>query len=143
MRGYFGVAVYHPKNEINIGSLWRTAQLLGADFLATIGRRYKQQASDTMKSTRHLPLFHHADFEAFKLGLPADCLLVGVELVPSAPLLADFEHPERAVYLLGAEDTGLPAEVMRRCHRMVRLPGERSLNLAVAGSIVVYDRVAH
>jgi len=27
------------------------------------------------------------------------------------------------------------------CHQVVRLPGERSLNVAVAGSIVIYDRI--
>ena len=31
--------------------------------------------------------------------------------------LEEFEHPERAVYLLGAEDTGLPESVVRAAHR--------------------------
>ena len=58
--------------------------------------------------------------------------------------LVTFEHPERAVYLLGAEDAGLPDAVVRACHRHVALPSERyeSYNVAAAGSIVMYDRMA-
>ena len=58
--------------------------------------------------------------------------------------LEEFEHPERAVYLLGAEDTGLPESVVRAAHRHVTLPCERyeSFNVAVAGAMVMYDRLA-
>lgn len=34
------MAVYHPKTSTNVGTLWRTADLMGADFLCTIGRRF-------------------------------------------------------------------------------------------------------
>lgn len=56
-RGYFGIGVYHPKNVINIGTLWRSANCFGADFLFTIGHRYKHQGSDTLKTYRHIPLY--------------------------------------------------------------------------------------
>lgn len=140
-RGYFGVAVYHPKTEANIGTLWRSAQIMDATFLATIGRRYRKQSSDTMGATRHLPLFEYASFDEFYVGLPKDCLLIAVELNDEAVLLKDFKHPDRAVYLLGAEDHGIPPDVLSKCHRVVKMYGERSMNVAVAGSIVMYDRV--
>jgi len=141
MRGYFGVAVYHPKRSINVGSLWRTAHILGAKFLATIGHRYRNQASDTVKATRHTPLFEYESFDKFYENIPRDCKLVGLELVPEGISIEKFSHPHRAIYLLGAEDHGLPEQVLARCHHLVRLPGTFSLNLAVAGSIVIYDRV--
>ena len=49
-----------------------------------------------------------------------------------------------AVYLLGAEDAGLPSCVLQECHSVVSLPSERyaSYNVASAGAIVMYDRVA-
>ena len=57
--------------------------------------------------------------------------------------LSQFEHPERAVYLLGAEDAGLPAPIARACHHVVSLEGDRaaSYNVATAGTIVMYDRL--
>ena len=56
-RGYFGVAIYHGKSSVNYGSLFRTAQIQGAAFLASIGPRYRPQCSDVLKSWRHLPTF--------------------------------------------------------------------------------------
>lgn len=142
MRGYFAIGIENTKDAFNVGSLWRTADLFGAAFIFTIGRRYKTQASDTMKSARRVPLFHYADFEDFLGHLPHDAQLVGLELDPRAKPVEHFCHPERAVYLLGAEDHGLSKAAMQRCQHLLQLPGRASLNVAVAGSIVLYDRHA-
>lgn len=133
--------MYFPKKSTNVGSLMRTAQILECDFYAMIGRAYTYQASDTMHAHRHIPVFHYQTFEDFYCHLPHGCQLVGVEMHEKSQALEGFSHPERAVYLLGAEDNGLPERVIKRCHTTVQLRGERSMNLAVAGSIVIYDRV--
>ena len=141
-RGYYGVAVYHPKIRVNVGTLWRTANLFGGAFMATIGRRYKKQPSDTMDSPKHIPLYNYLTFDDFYNHLPHDCKLVGVELVDKAIDLYGFSHPERAVYLLGAEDHGIPTNVLERCHTVIKLRGTHSMNVSVAGSIVIYHREA-
>ncbi len=142
MRGFYGVGIYHPKTETNVGTLWRSAGLMGASFIFTVGRRYKRQSSDTMKTSRHIPLFHFRDISDLKEHLPDACPLVAVELDDRAVNIKEFSHPERACYLLGAEDHGLPEAVIRDCHHVVRLDGEFSMNVAVAGSIVLYHRTA-
>lgn len=139
-RGFFAVGVYQPKNQVNIGTLWRTASIMGAAFIFTIGRRYKEQNSDTRKTPRHTPLFHFQDVEDLRGHLPSSCLLVGVEMGERAQNIRDFAHPERACYMLGAEDNGIPEEVQGRCHRLLKLDGEASMNVSVAGSIVIYHR---
>lgn len=141
-RGFFGIAMYCPKTSHNWGTLLRTANLMGADFIATIGKRYKHQAGDTLKTTRHIPMYHYESFEEFYKHLPYGCQLIGVELTPDAQNLKDFNHPEQACYLLGAEDIGLPEQVMEKCHKIVKLEGRFSMNVAVAGSIILYHRVA-
>ncbi|RZJ99745.1 MAG: TrmH family RNA methyltransferase, partial [Flavobacterium sp.] len=40
----------------------------------------------------------------------------------------------------GAEDHGLSSKVIARCHHLVKFKSQKSLNVAVAGSIVMYDR---
>ena len=142
MRGFTGVAMYHPKNTHNWGSLCRTAYVLGVDYLTTIGPRFHPQVSDTYKSHRHLPVFQYTTFDEFYRSLPYGCRLIGVEMTASAVELREFRHPEQACYILGAEDDGLPPGIITRCHRVVRLAGEHSLNVAVAGSIVLYHRMA-
>lgn len=129
------------KTSMNYGTLFRTAQILGADFIFLIGARFKPQSSDTMKSWRHIPTFVYKDFKDFNDHRPYDCELVGIELTDKSQMLADFKHPKRACYLLGAEDHGLTRESIEHCQRIVQLPGERSLNVSVAGSIVIYDRI--
>lgn len=139
-RGYFGIGIENGKTKENVGTLWRTAHLLGASFIFTIGDRYKHQASDTTKAWKHVPFFQYDSFDHFLQSVPRDCQLIGVELDERAKPLKTFEHPERCVYLLGAEDWGLSKEAIARCHELVVLPGEFSMNVAAAGSIVLYDR---
>lgn len=140
--GYFGIGCMGMKTSENYGTLFRTAQIMNADFIFLIGARFKKQASDTMKSWRHLPLFEYNDFEDFNNHRPYDCKLIGIELDEKAIPLKDFEHPKQACYLLGAEDFGLTKEAIKACQELIVLPGERSMNVSVAGSIVLYDRVS-
>lgn len=141
-RGFFAIGIYHTKNELNVGTLWRSAAILGASFLFTVGRRYRQQASDTLKTPRHIPLFHYDTIDVMHHHLPHGCRLVGVELDEESVPLVGYEHPEACVYLLGAEDHGLPPDVRDRCHALVQLPGEHCMNVAAAGTVVMYDRFA-
>ena len=140
-KGYFGIGVQNMKNSINYGTLFRTAQILNTDFIFLIGCRFKAMASDTMKSWKHIPLFVYKDFEDFNDHRSHDCPLIGIELIESATPLSEYIHPKRACYLLGAEDTGLTEEAIKACQDIIVLEGERSMNVAVAGSIILYDRV--
>jgi tRNA G18 (ribose-2'-O)-methylase SpoU len=139
-RGFCAIGVWHAKTSVNIGTLVRSARILGADFVFTIGRRYKHQSSEC-KHGRHIPILHFDTTDAWRQAMPANARLVAVELADGATNLVDFDHPQRAIYLLGAEDHGLTADMMRGC-QVVRLDGDFSLNVAVAGSIVLYDRAA-
>jgi tRNA G18 (ribose-2'-O)-methylase SpoU len=140
-RGFYGIGILNGKTVENVGTLWRSADLFGASFLFTIGKRYKRQASDTMKSYRHIPLYNYETFEDFYKTMPYDCMLAGIELHDNSTTLKEFKHPERCIYLLGAEDNGLTNEAINKCQKLIQLPGEYSMNVAVAGSIVMYDRI--
>jgi tRNA G18 (ribose-2'-O)-methylase SpoU len=141
-RGFFGVGIVNGKTEANIGTLWRSATLYQASFIFTVGRRYHRQASDTPNTPMHTPLFEFADMDALLAHLPYGCPLVGVELDPRATLLREFRHPDRACYLLGAEDHGLPPKILDRCHSLIQIPtpGPGSMNVSTAGSLVMDDR---
>lgn len=142
-RGYFGIGIENTKTPANLGTLWRSANLFGASFIFTIGKRYTKQVSDTMKTERHIPLFNFADFDQCYEHLPYGCQLIGVELAERAVALPKFQHPERAVYLLGAEDHGLTNKAIESCHHIIQIPCVKSfsMNVAVAGSLIMYDRL--
>jgi tRNA G18 (ribose-2'-O)-methylase SpoU len=139
-RGYFGIGIENTKTKANIGTLWRSAFGLGAAFIFVIGNRYKKQASDTVKAMRHIPMYHYDTFEQFYENMPKDCQLIGVELHKRSRELSGYCHPERAIYLLGAEDNGLSDKAIVNCHSMVQFDSKQCLNVSVAGSIVMYDR---
>ncbi|AXK88868.1 SpoU rRNA Methylase family protein [Nocardia farcinica] len=143
MTGFFGVAVYHPKTSANVGTLWRSATAYRATLIATVGpRRYEYQSSDTSKTHNSMPLIKFHDMPDLLDHLPYGCELVGVELDERATPLTRFRHPDRALYLLGAEDRGIPADILDQCHHLVQIPAPVpwSLNVAVAGSLVLHDR---
>ncbi|TXK73245.1 RNA methyltransferase [Mesonia sp. HuA40] len=139
-QGYFGIGIQNGKTPENLGVLWRSAQNLGASFIFTIGNRYHKQACDTHKAVGAMPYFHYDCFTDFYKHLPKSALLIGVEQDKNAKKLENFKHPRRAVYLLGAEDHGLTKEAIKACHLLVEFNSALSLNVAVAGSIVMYDR---
>ena len=139
--GYYAIGIFRGKTEHNLGTLWRSAFVLGAKYIFTIENKYKKQASDVVRAWSRIPLFHHKTFEDFANNIPYDCQLIGVELDDNATFLHEFEHPKRAIYLLGAEDKGLPDYVIARCQKIIKLPGNSSLNVGVTGAIVMHDRV--
>lgn len=140
IRGYFAIGIYQPKTSENVGTLWRSALILGAAYIFTIGRRYKKQCSDTTQAWRHIPLMEFQKWEDFTAHLPHDAKLIAVENSPCAKPIKNFCHPERAIYLLGSEDNGLPPLALSAAQQTIILPGKYCLNVSVSGSLVMFDR---
>ena len=139
-QGFFGIGIQNGKTPENLGVLWRSAQNMGASYIFTIGNRYAKQACDTHKAIGAMPYFHYDTFDDFYKNLPKGAQLVGVELDEKAVSLETFIHPRRCVYLLGAEDHGLSKVAIEKSHFLVKFKSILSLNVSVAGSIVMYDR---
>lgn len=141
-RGYFAVGIFNPKSVQNVGLLWRAAAIYGADFIFTIGKRYSQEKCDTTQAHLHIPIFNFENFDIMRNTVYPypNCSIIGVELTSKAQYLHEFTHPDRAIYLFGAEDVGLPDDILNKCHKIIKLPGKISLNVGMAASIVVYDR---
>ena len=137
---FFGIGIQNGKTPENLGVLWRSAQNLGASFIFTIGNRYAKQACDTHNAVKSMPYFHYDTFEEFFNNIHKGARLVGVELTKEAEPLETFNHPRRCVYLLGAEDHGLSHQAIEKSHFLVKFQSYLSLNVSVAGSIVMYDR---
>ena len=146
MRGYFAIGIQNNKTPANLGTLWRTAHVLGAAFIFTIGTRYKHQPADVYRTPRHIPLYRYDTVDEFIAARPVDCPIVGVELRLESVPLPLVKHPTRAIYVLGPEDQSISPALRRHLDFIVDIPQpgmpEGCLNVAVAGSIVLYDRVA-
>ncbi|MBX9946257.1 MAG: RNA methyltransferase [Reyranella sp.] len=142
MKGYFGIGIEGASKAVNVGTLFRTAHAFGASFVFTLRAQYNRReggASDTSDTPRSVPTYHFADLEAFRL--PLGCRLVGIEITDQAIELPSFRHPRQAAYILGAEREGLSADVQSLCDYVVKIPTRFSVNLGVAGALVMYDRL--
>ena len=140
--GYFGIGIYYPKRDFNIGTLWRTAVNFNASFIFTIGKKYKKQTSDVFNAYSKIPMYHYDDAEAFFSNVPRDCQIIGLEQNDISKSLIDFKHPKRAIYLIGAEDVGLQEGIVNKCQHVIEIPSDGSLNVAVSGAVVLYDRLS-
>lgn len=141
MKGYFGIGVEGVSKALNVGTLFRTAHAFGASFVFTLRAQYNRHEgalSDTSDTPRSVPTYDFADLESFRL--PQGCRLVGVEITDTAVELPSFRHPRQAAYILGAEREGLSADVQSLCDYVVKIPTRFSVNLGVAGALVMYDR---
>ena len=141
-RGYFGIGAEGVSKSANVGALLRTAHAFGASFCFTVGTGWdarQGRQADTADTPLHVPLWRFPTLA--EMVLPSGCALVGVELLDDAVDLPSFRHPLSAAYVMGPERAGLSPEMLARCNHVVKIPARFSLNLAVAGALVLYDRL--
>lgn len=120
--------------------LWSSAQNLGASFIFSIGNWYAKQACDTHNAIKSMPYFHYETLDDFFHHLTKGTRLVGIELTNEAEDLETLRLPRRCLYLIGVEDHGLSKQAIDKSHFLVKFKSQLSLNISVAGSIVMYDR---
>lgn len=140
-RGYFAIGAERMSKSLNLGNLMRSAHAFGASFTFTLGATYQalEAHADTSKGQLHLPHYNWRTLE--DLRLPQGAKLVGVELIEGAIDLPSFRHPLRAAYVLGPERGSLSEPLLQRCDYVVKIPTSFCVNVAMAGAIVMYDRV--
>lgn len=137
----FGIGIEYPKSDVNGGVLARSANNLGASFVFTIGRKYKRGGADTCNASAQIPFFTFDSWDDY-FNTKQGWQLVGIEITDNAIELPKFAHPKQCVYLLGNESNGLSKEAIKRCSSIVKIPSKNCLNVAMAGTITMYDRLA-
>jgi tRNA(Leu) C34 or U34 (ribose-2'-O)-methylase TrmL len=93
-----------------------------------------------LKTPRRIPLYNYKSFDGLVEGSPLGTRVVAIE--QGGDSLQTYHHPENAIYLLGAEDHGLPQRIIDRCNGCIEIPSliPNSYNVATAGSLVMYKR---
>jgi tRNA G18 (ribose-2'-O)-methylase SpoU len=142
MRGYFGIGVEGISKPMNLGAVTRTAHAFRASFVFTVSPAVptrKVNLADTSRSAANLPFYAFESAE--DLLLPKGCALVGVEITEDAIELPSFHHPRCAAYVLGPERGILSEAMLERCDFTVKIPMKFSINVGLAGALVMYDRL--
>jgi tRNA (guanosine-2'-O-)-methyltransferase len=132
-----------PKFGVNLGTLLRTCDAVGA-CLVVPRRPWIDEALAAGNTLRHPSCVH-------RIGEPlrwleqqrrAGTAVVGVELADDAVRLGDLPPAGgRTVMVLGHESEGIPYDALSLLDCVVEIPmvgTGLSLNVAVAGSLVLY-----
>jgi len=138
------IALYQPDIPQNVGAFIRLSACLdlALDVIEPCGfpvddRRIRRAAMDYYDLAR---LVRHASWQAFRRDRPAGRLVLlttaGDTIFPNLVFRPDD------ILLLGRESAGVPADVHDAAEVRLRIPlkpGARSLNVALAASMVVSE----
>src|SRR5262245_18298939 len=132
-----------PKYDVNLGTLLRTCDAVGA-CLVVPDRPWIDDALARGNTLRRRSCVHrvsHCLQWLAKQRASGTCV-VGVELAVAAVRLGDLPPARlRTVVVLGNETSGIPPEALQFLDLVVEIPmvgTGLSLNVAVAGSLVLY-----
>jgi TrmH family RNA methyltransferase len=132
-----GLALWHVADPGNVGTLLRAADALGPAFVAVSRGCADLTAPKALRasvgSVFRVPTCGFDDAPGRRIALVARGGEPLHELALAGPTL----------FVLGAERTGLPADVLAACDALASIPqaaGAESLNVAVAGAIALYER---
>ena len=132
-----------PMHGVNLGTLLRTCDAVGA-CLAVPRLPWVPEALDRGNTLRRRTCVHYTGDQLDWLAAQRarSSRIVGAELADEAVRLADLPPArERTVLVLGHERTGIPPEALEFLDVAVEIPmvgHGASLNVAVAGSLVLY-----
>jgi tRNA (guanosine-2'-O-)-methyltransferase len=130
----------------NLGTLLRTCDAVGACMAVPASDHYREalNVGDTLRLARR-PCIHWLDAHRERwidAQRAAGWRIVAVELAEGATALPRLEPARtRTVVLLGHEQAGIPPELVDEADECVEIPmvgRGASLNVAVAGSLVLY-----
>lgn len=136
----------HVQDPQNVGTLLRTAESVGVHGVLLPGRRAAHVTPAVVRAssgaTEHLLIANIGNLaQTMKLLRKEGVLVVGVEDDERACSFEQADYTLPLALVVGAEGPGLARLTRDRCDMLVRLPMRghlASLNVAVAGSVILY-----
>lgn len=143
--GLFWVALDTVRSPGNLGTLIRTSEAVGGAGFILIGGRIDPFDPDVIRSAMGAHFhqrFVRTDFAALHRWVKYyNCSVVGAS-PDGTNDLHQFNYPCSTLLFLGEERQGLTPEQRNLCKHLIRIPmigNADSLNLAVAGSLLMYE----
>ncbi|CAH0990941.1 hypothetical protein SIN8267_01042 [Sinobacterium norvegicum] len=136
------IGLTNPKSVTNVGAVMRACGCYRADEIRYTGDRYDNAAkhqTDTQKAGAKIPLIKQ---QSLLDDLADDISIVCVELVVGATPLPAFEHPDKAIYIFGPEDSTIKQPIIDKADAVVYIPTVGCMNMAATVNVLLYDRLA-
>jgi tRNA G18 (ribose-2'-O)-methylase SpoU len=140
------VLLHNVRSLYNVGAFFRTADAVGLSRLYLSGFTgappAKQIAKTALGSEQTVPWERADPLVLIDERRSAGWETAAVETVAESVDLFDWQPRFPVLIVFGHEVEGLPAELVQRCDTRVRIPmvgAKRSLNVATAGGVVMYE----
>jgi tRNA G18 (ribose-2'-O)-methylase SpoU len=146
----FGVLLVNIDYDNNSGNIVRTANAFGAIEVILYGRRNFDRRS-SMGTEFYMDFQVVKYIEEFEEVIKQYDLIVGLENISESISIFDFDWKidnnmdPKVLICVGQESSGLPEEILKKCHKVVQIPqygSVRSLNVATSAGIAMFDYIS-
>ncbi|WP_139738640.1 TrmH family RNA methyltransferase [Actinomyces wuliandei] len=138
------VAVENVSQDLNIGSIVRSANAFNVAGVHIVGRR-RWNRRGAMVTDRYLEVHHHAQPDDLLAWARAEGYeVVGIDNGPGAGLLEQAALPQHCLMVFGSEGEGISAGLQAECSRLLRIGqygSTRSINVAAAAAVAMHTWV--
>ncbi len=143
------IALEKVRSPGNLGTLIRTSEAIGGAGIILLGNSIDPYSSQVIRATMGTLFYQkiiRTDYNPLQRWLRHhSCRAIGAS--PDGKVdFHRFKYPPSTILFLGEERKGLTPNQMDLCHNLVRIPmtGKAdSLNLGVAGSVLLYELYKH
>lgn len=139
----YAVLMENFAGDFNIGTVIRSANAFNARAVYYLGRKHYDRRG-TVGTHNYTDVIHLKTRDEL-LKLKEEYELVALEnTVPSATPLVNATYSRPPLFILGEEGIGITPETLELCEKFIYIPqygSVRSLNAAVAGSLIMNDFV--
>ncbi|MCH5227891.1 MAG: 23S rRNA (guanosine(2251)-2'-O)-methyltransferase RlmB [Muribaculaceae bacterium] len=132
----------------NFGAIARSAECAGADFIVIPERGSASVTSDAVRASAgalfHIPVCRVKELNTAIGRLKENGYKIVGASEKSAENYTDIDYNLPVALVMGAEDTGISNEVLRRCDDLAAIPIKGkvgSLNVSVACGVMLYEAV--
>ncbi|MBU4069476.1 MAG: hypothetical protein KJ646_00670 [Nanoarchaeota archaeon] len=136
------IAVMNLSNEANIGGLIRTANAADIKEVIIVGRKKWNKGAATGAHSRIRIVKMRTSDEFVEYCRENNYNIVSVEIGEDSCNIFEYKYPKNTMLVVGNEGTGVPSKILNNSASRVYIPqygGIECLNVAVAGSIAIYD----
>ena len=148
------VVIFHNIRSVeNVGAMFRTADAAGMDKiyltgytpapLDRFGRKRKDMAKSALGAEEYVKWESKKSLPALLRSLRQEkFFIIGIEQDKSSVDYRKVKQKEKNAFIMGAEVTGIPKNILRKCDTIAEIPmhgKKESLNVSVALGIVLFS----
>lgn len=141
-RHEFCIAIENWKNNLNIGSIVRSANAFGAKCVYIIGnKRWNKRGA--MVTDRYQKIYHVPTAQEFvTMASDQNLDIIAIDNLPGSLPVETTPMPKNAVLVFGQEGPGLCSTIVENAKMMLHITqygSTRSINAAAAAAIIMHS----